>query len=499
MSGKDGLGGRGGTIAKEIKFLLLGVIVLLSVIPFVSAELSVSPTSYDITTLLDKSKEHSITFYNGFNYSIYNVTFSPINGFNFPTVTEIPSNQSKTVNFTTLFTDIIDTQETSTVSFVYFVSVDPTIHIHDVNITDAGFMPGEITILRQDKVRWNNTGSIAHTVTTVTGEPVLEHTLLPNETYEVGFDFVNRMEYKDDVLFFGGAVNVLERYSDEPTHNPIYDKTISFNLRSVYEETYLVLQLLENNYTVEFGKSTEGILSIKNNGSLDAYNIELSSSLPSWIAFEENNFNLSIGETNFITYTVVPDLQYTNETDKQYDIGISVVSDNAETITDFLYVMVPFKDIENQSQENLSEFFKQKLEFCNNFPTSPYCLQEPLIEYVNITIYREAPLPYNFTFEEIRTIFTRLQTLEDLNTRTTNNIKETMDLIRTDLQDMRQNVNSSTAIAMEAKKKADDEQRARWMVIIGVIIVATIGFATFVLIMRRRQMQKEDIVGVENI
>ena len=453
-------------------------------INIVSAELIITPSTMNITTIVNEQKNFNLTLKNTFDFQIKSFQFSNLTGFTFPTIILEPA-QEKTITFNVKRTSSIMQTINSKVSFNYLVNLPIGIKTHQVNITENGYKPAFIVIRQGDTIQWTNTDDITHTVTST----LFDYNLPVNQSISQVFNTIGTIPYNDLVIFYTGTIEVIDASAPEEVHNPTYDKNLIINLDVTLNPTQLKASTLKTNYTVDAVGSTEGLLEIENTGSEVAERIKLTST-DGWISFDENDFNLEKGTTNFVTYKVEPRILDSAETNKTRIININIKASNSEQYTIPLNVFVPYSDIfeEFDTDEGFYTWFAstfcpthQNLFICNT--TRPDSSGEPTI------IYRDSQIPVNFTTAEVYELFKRIQKMEDSGQRTDNLLNKVSSELGISIPELRSFINQSLQLQVKNEKKESSRNNTVW--IIGFFILLIAIFASVFNKINKTQGQKE--------
>lgn len=446
--------------------------LLLLIIPIVNAELYFDPSIIEANVMIGQQKSYDLQLTNNFNYTIFDIQFSSINGLSFSNITSINPGTSAMATVTAKPTSVESRTVESIVSFNYLISVPSEPEYYDINITNTGFVPSGITIREGDSITWHNIDDISHILSSSAFGGDIE--VSPNQTYQRTFSLARFINYQDNVLLFGGTIDVRNRTVTEYAHDSLLDQTYPFRLEYSLVPTTMEFNITEGtNQTVAYGNTNEGLIRVRNIGDKTALNITFTSS-NNWISFDENLFNLDPGQTNFLTFKVSPIVYQTSETNKTYTIGITMDGVNTESITNSIQVFVPYINLALVNESDLNDFFKNKLIFCNAFNTSPFCISEPVVRTEEKIVVNMADLPYNFTQEEIATIFSRLQKLTDANDRAFNLLKRQQDIIETVLPEIDRQLNESKNLQIKNEKKIKENSTITWIIVTGLIIAASI-------------------------
>lgn len=314
-------------------------------LPLVSSELILEPSSIsDDDLIVSETYSYPINITNTFPFTIHNITFSSVPISQFPFIAELGVNQTVTRNIQIQLNEQGAFEYQSTVYFYYLGIFQENPIQYNAFVTDIGFSPSQMTIRQQDGVTWKNTGNIAHEISS----PYFTELLQPNETFSYTFNEISQVVVEESVFGWIQLINVLSNSQDEPIHNQNYDKIFHLYLSSQYTATNLSMTLLENNFTVNNGEETQGLIWIKNNGEEMADNIHLSANYP-FISFSQNDFDVSIGGNKYIPFTIAPDFLFINQTDRTYSVKITAKGTNTASYEQTLEVFVPL-------DSSLSEF-----------------------------------------------------------------------------------------------------------------------------------------------
>lgn len=452
-----------------MKFKILIIIAfILGLIGLVNAELIISPTTWDITVKKDVSQTFSVNLTNTFSFPIMDFEFKNITGFSFPNIT-IQPNQSVMVNYNVLQTSLIQYSKDMPVNFKYLVDIPVNPQIIHINITSSGYNPDFETIHEGDTVIWTNSDDVSHTVTCGSFD---SEEIAPGGTYTQTFASVGTIDYQDFVLLWGGRLEVLNRSSPQRVNNPNYNKVVHINLNVYSDPTNLTFNVLDQNYTVDVTNKAEGMISIKNIGSLPAQKISLSSS-KLWVTFDKNNFDLEVGQTTYVPFKITPILLSNNETNKTYELNLRANGLNTEGYNYTIYVFVPYQNVEDiDTDEGLLIFYDN---WCRLHPTSPMCTGTLNSSGSGQIIYRDPEIPINLTATQVYAMLKRIQQIQDSNARTDNNVKETNDKINSELPEIKRLLNESVAKSGNAEEKWNTLSNTFWVcMIMGAIIIGTI-------------------------
>lgn len=416
---------------------------------------------------------------NTYNFTIEDFEFSNTEGFTFQDITLTP-NQTKTISVKILRNESGSFDIDSVVSFKYTVDIPQGQKTHNINITENGYLPNFLIARNGDTVIWNNL------------EPETRNIIFPSFSMSIGanqssshvFNSVNTIYYSDQ-FYYSGTVEVINATEPEKVNNPNYDRTLNIKLDVGSDPTELKVENNQYNYTMNPSSSKEGILEIENIGNITAQKIKLTSE-PGWINFDENNFDLDVGEKNIVTYHIEPLIFETEETNKTHKVIIKVKAVNSQEYEKNLSVFISYSNVFDNinTNEGFLAFFLR------------YCQQNPGLIICNNTIQQQEPnanpsqdqiIHANLTASELISMLKRIQRIEDSNSRTNNQIMpiaQAIPLINSLL-------NQSLELQKENEKISTSRTRAVWITSIFIIIIISIVIIGFYL---RRYFYNKTII-----
>lgn len=464
--------------------LITVALMMLLAVELASAELTINPNPASITVKQNEEKTFEAVFTNNFGFKILDFSFSNMSGFTFPAITLEP-NESKTitykVNYPTAGTQTLST----TVKFKYLVELPEDQLTHYVNITEAGFVPDRIVVRQGDTVIWNNNDVITRTVTSGS----FDYEIPAGQQAQHQFNDIGEVDYQDLILFYGGTVVVLNASEDQKVNNPNYDITWNFNMEVALDPTSLTVNNNQENYSVSATGTSEGLLEIINSGDIIAQKVKLIAD-PSWIRFDENEFDLARGEKNFVTYHVEPKIFETDATNKTYTVVIRIEGTNTNQTTKLLNVFIPYSNVfdDIQTNEGFLQFYAR---FCQENPSLFICNPNANQSNGTTVIVRDPTIPFNLTAQEVIAMLKRIQRIEDSNARTNNELKQVANDFNTQVPQIKDMLNESLAMQKDNESSAISRQRAFWFAVFFLIIIGLILVIAFVI---RRFSYKKNLM-----
>lgn len=430
-----------------MKKLLLLFSLFFVVLAGASIALTIDPSgTFQQTAYTFQEQKVNFTIRNNHNFDIFFINFSKLNDFAFPSINNLSAGGNLSIQASILTTAAYNSQVSSLITYYYKtnISVDPV--TKNITISSGGFLPQNVDLIKNSQIKWTNDDTLPHTVTST----LFDATLQPGESFSFTFTNTGNVSYFDRNTNLQGKISVIEPFDLQYVHVPANDVELNFSINSILVETNYTASLLSGNlYSVEYNKKRDGVLKITNTGLTKLKNVQLSAN--QWISFSQNNFDLNASQDLFAVFTITPLVTNETETGRNYSLTITLNPVNALQTTLNLTVEIPLVSNVSFNQTTACDFFKEKKDFCNSFPSSPFCATEPIIKEVPIVKYESPPLPYNFTQDDIFQLTRKYLTIDDEMKKLNNFIKQEIDKI--------DNSTAVTKINTEQSKNTIEELR----------------------------------------
>lgn len=382
---------------------LILLIIMIFLISFVNAELFVE---FPLMIEADVGETKIITtnFSNLYNFTLYNIRIYDNDYFTFTSIPKMNPGENVKKDITFYSNKPLQEMGNLTLMFLYNTTRVIPPQTYNINIYNDRFEPNSLEITKGSTVSWTNQDSIVHSATAndVSWD---SGDIFPGNSWGYTFDSIKTENYYDKYLYFTGSIIVKNNTVQELTHNTGYDVVFFPFLNITYKESNLETTILVNNYTIEWNNTAEGAISLKNIGGSIIYNITLDCS---WIIFSKNKFSLNPSQTTYITFLITPFIEDSSQTGKTHQKIISITSLNTPSQNHTIYIFVPYSESVVGGNMSVYSWWVARRAFCDAYPTSPYCLTEPLIVERNITIYEPPPETLNFSHLEKTELLTRL-------------------------------------------------------------------------------------------
>src|SRR3990167_7489938 len=370
---------------------LLFLFIFLLLLNTVKSELIITPQTLSIEVNINEEKNVTFELYNNFSFPIYNIEFSDVSDIVFNNINVLDVNQTVTTTLKIKTTTSYNQQKTSNIKFNYLSNIITQPSTYEVNITQSGFSPSFISLVKNSNINFVNRDVVKHSVTS----SLFSYDINPSNSQSIAFNTIGEVNYHDTYIGFGGIVNVNDSIAGELTHNPDYDKTLTLNINSKLINTQLELEILDDSFNLTHLTSSDGLLRIKNIGNENAVNVRLSND-KNWMIYESNNFNIDKNSNKIVRFTVIPIITNTNDTDKTHTVNVNAVSDNSVSVSDSLNVFIQYAEISqtNQTLDEIRNKIQQLIDEARR-------LQEALPDSEKEIIYRDSELPVNYTQRDV--------------------------------------------------------------------------------------------------
>ncbi len=323
-----------------MKYKLLIFLVLLLIFPLVSSNgLNIIKDSIKLNKTFGIDKTLQLTIRNEETFDFKDITFKEdwvnLDKFN------LASGENKTVTITITK----DTNFNGVITLIgeYYTDIGASNITEDIKIDyDTGFSQCNLNLIKGDKVTWVN--NVLGEVKLINSDTSINFlTILENTTKSKIFNYPQTLNYYASWIGFQFTtichINVMN--DSGYVHNQEYDDTLNLDLSINYNPTTISVNFPKTNYTIEYNRQKEDILTIENTGTQIAKNIKLSGD---WFTFTKNNFDLNIGDSVNIGYTINPYVIETNQTGKNYS-KILKIEGNFGDISKSFNIYIPYKNI----------------------------------------------------------------------------------------------------------------------------------------------------------
>ena len=402
------------------------ILLCLLLIPFVSANgLIVNPVTASVNKTIGSSAYITFNITNSEPLTFLNVTSENKSILDFGVISSLSSGTTITVTANVSY----DNSGNIPVKIVGYYNA-PLGHsnvTHEVNIADYTFSVDncDLSIVKGDSILWKNNN--VNTIKLREGVPntgvVMDGgTLSYNSTLLKNYPVPREFTYYVALDSFPPTAQLCHVIVNNDTgliHDRNLDATFNVDLSVTYPSTTLIATFLQSNYTMEFLDQTDGVMSIKNNGTNVAKNIRLSGD---WFSFNTNNFDLQPGETKGLIYTINPIVMSTEDTNKSYDKHIMITS-NSNTVDQVITVFINYANI-GDALNNSDDINTLLAAFCAKWPSSRFCSNEPAVVYKYVDNGTDSEFNVTMTQEQFKDMWVHIINSDNSRTTLENYIKE---------------------------------------------------------------------------
>lgn len=449
-------------ILKKNSFLLSFLMIFIIGASLVDAALVVTPSNINLTKTAGTSANFNFQISNPDTFTYYNVTFSDGVYATMPLIPTLSSGQMANV------TGVAISNSTGVYALkikgLYYTNIGTSNKTYNINLTSGYGAPNpcSFTAIQGDTLLWNNKAANSITIKNMdTGQDIA--TLAPSISYQIITSAPMTLNYGLYVSGFNYASCSIAVISGSGyVNNPEYNGVLNLNLTNIYAPTALNSSSSASSYTINFSEVKEGVLTLINVGDKPAYNVNLQGE---WFTFSANNFNLAVGESKPIIYTLIPIILTTADTNKNYTKAISITG-NFPTITHNFNIFVPFENINMDNAT--SDFWTQRANFCKSYPSSVYCITDPLVVYKYVSNASDNEFNVTMSQQQVRDLWLYNIGLNDKVETGVNYVKETAG--NTDERINATDAKVDQLLAISEQNKKDTENMVTNLLVWGSIV-----------------------------
>ena len=455
------------------KFLLLIIVVIT--IPL-SLSLTINNVSTEITVIKGKDKVINLNITNPSPYTLYNLYSSP-------SFVSLPSNLSIQPYKSRIIPLTILTNFTGTKTVKIMImgfrkencSIVKQITPHNITIFAEGSYPSHLDICRGESVKFINKYESWIKVK-VYPDVTWSNQINSNSSYVRVFDSVGVFPFEVYPLIPGGSITVV----DETIliHSSEDDLNFTLTINSILEHTNLSIETVsKTSFNISYDKSGNGFLVIKNMGDKQAIDIKLEGK---WLSFDKNNFNLDPQESVAVNFVITPYVESEDETNKTYIIQLKVKSNNSEEKSVNLSVFIPYAPSLSTNITTAS-WWEAKKHFCDTYPTSPYCITEPVVVYKPVPEYDCPAVLANLSPQDVQRILREGLKAYDAAHSTFNYIKIKEQNTSQFIDDIRRDNNNTKVEIIKIRESINNLSTILFVTVFGLVFLIILIFFFYTL------------------
>lgn len=458
--------------------MILAIISSVSAVKFTPAELHINATTnitanYSIQVFYDNT---STT-----NFTLYNLTFTPIQGFTFSKLHNLSYLQTKQLNFTATFSSRQQSTFIPKLTFYYMINITKEPETYIITTTDTGFSQNSLDLSVNDTITMKNQGTQDHEITIIGND-----TLTVPEDSEINITLrqVNNYTIIHELSSTGLSVKARTNIMQTPARDPNLDLPYNIIVNAGLPPTNYTYEFIRPKEKINYNEQSSGLIYIRPEEKI--YNLKLESD--SWITFNSNDQDISTDTS--IGFSIRPaNMTKTEETGKSYNKQIRITGENIrEKVINFSIYVNPH----NFSESAEGKIYVEK-------PVGPeevekYCRDlygddvaewegecDGFVVIKNNTVYEDRPRPIDVnpgTVEEALTGYDRLSgDVDTLKTRTEDSTKECKDAKEQSQQtnrEFREFKNQTNEVLGEIKDYMQAKSRDNNWLFWGFVLICTI-------------------------
>ena len=466
-------------------FLLLFSIFFVSGI-FASGLEIVGDDNFDMNKTDGISQNLIFTLKNTEAFAFYNITLESNSDISFPKIDALEPNQN--VNITATVNSNSMLNKDFKIKGFYSANIGQSNDNYDLNVNfNTGVDLCQLTVISGDTMTFkNNVNSDIRMINTQTSQEMT--TILENSTYTMNTiqqEYIYYHFLRAGYQFTQGCfLNILG--TDGYVNNPEFDANLHLNLNILYEPTTVGVTILDNNYTMDFYATQEGLLQIENTGTNIAKGIHLQSD---WFSFSSNDFDISPGYTKTVSYEISPDIFSTNDTDR-YHIKELAISGNFDTIYENFSIFINYNDIDTgnfTSRQSIGEIIA---EYCIANPDIPFCKEE-----VKIIIKNQSDNDFNVSYsqQQVNDMFEMIFNVMDDIEATNAYLREEINNIYSTNNNSASNIIGIRNSVDNLKEDKDSSSTVVSFIIIMILFIMICVGAVYIIVEKRKKNKIEKI------
>jgi hypothetical protein len=386
-------------VRKQV-FLFLFLLVLCG--KGVFALLEINSTS-EVHLIENTQSNFSLSLWNNFNFTIYNVTFESSNAnLHFPTILNMTANQTVNTYFWAQTVGEWEADSVTLVRFDYYTTQMAEPKTETIQINENYINPPNINLLRGDTLHFVNENE-AKNYTIRERYNAWTFELPKSASYNMVFSAVGNQEFINVQTGYVGNVSVWSNMLDSFTHNSAYDRSINIHISSKYNASVLTANFLTTSFSMNYTEVRNGAVFLEA-PNLPIYNVVLTAD-PDWLTFDKKNFNIQ--DNTVVTYQLKPRIRNSTETGMNYTINVTVASSNGNNVTGLINVYIQNESSVDATYADLPA----QMYFVTDAQLATFCKKNPtLCPHQNITQIVERNITTNDTVEirELRSYVERV-------------------------------------------------------------------------------------------
>ena len=323
---------------KLISFL--SIVVFLSVV--VSANgITLQENTYNINKTSGETPKIDITVTNEESFTFYNIRLDNEDILDITNIPQLSPGQNITIEASV----VTDSDFDGVVKIIgdYDTTIGASNESYNINIDPSGLDICDLEIIQGDTITWKNDLTFGDVRLRNIQTGAFFYTISAGEEVSELFDSADEFDYQvyRTGLPFSQVCHLNILGTSGRVHSTVYDDIINLDIDVVFPPTVITAAFLTEEYTLNYNSEVQDIFSIRNDGTNIAKNVHLSGT---WFDFDTNDFDIPVGESRNVGYTIKPLIFLTNQTNKSYTNNI-VIEGNFGTLSKGINIDIPFQQL----------------------------------------------------------------------------------------------------------------------------------------------------------
>lgn len=472
-----------------MKFKIL--LLFLLIIPIVSANIIINPSSPSIETYKDTTKYFRLNITNNNSFKIYNLTFSNVTHLTIPPINELEPNATAEITYSARTNAVFNTAFVSTIQYIFKTIYNESPITYEMNITDSSFSPSELTIVENDSITFRNTRSrMAEIRDLSTGFSQLDLNMTEWQTRQ--YPIVAEYQFYERIDGFTGKIHIKQKSMESFTHDSSKDVVVAFQINSILDPSSFQLNPLTFNFTANNNQTQNGVLEVKNLENIPLYEVVLNDSR-GWIQFQTNNFTLNGLENKLVTFNITPYVTQTSQTNVSLQVDINAKAKNGGNATKPIFILINYKNFDTVTANGTTYVLQvlginETIDACvQHFGESGFESCQKLKDKFqnNITVIKEVEAQHQITESKLLEIEKSASEVGGIATRVENKVNINIDFINKLIEFVNQSESSRRAFELnvsarqtqyevDLKEHKKNDRTILWAVIIIAVLILII-------------------------
>jgi plastocyanin len=466
-------------------FILLGVVFLFSFTTVSALGLYLNISSFNITKDVSTNIPLTLQLINSQSYSFYNISIENNPYINFTLISQLDSGQIANINANV--NSNVDISTILRIKGFYQAQIGVLNNTYVVNITNYQSNPCDMVIVKGDTVTFRNMLNNQIQMKKIEDSSVI--TILdPGQNFTYTFSIATNFNYYFSISGFNFPqqchISVLN--DNGLVNDPRLDALLNLTVKTNYPPTTISFNIITTNYTTDPFVPQDGVMTVTNTGSNLAKNIHLNGE---WFSFNTNDFDLGVGQSKGVVYTILPLITQTSDTNKTYT-KILLATGNFVTLNQNFNIFVKYNQFDaNASGQDANYLINV---FCPKFPNSILCNPEPKVIYKYVANGSDQTFNVSMSTEQLRDVWLFMFGLGDKIDSSLNIYKSNSDSLNTRIGSIETQQNNLTSqfSSDSATRNSTSNGIMTFFIVFGALVVASFLVGLIYIYKMKRETKK---------